>query len=69
MVRLAVILLQPIIGALPHGLKKRLEAAIQSPLFTAAGSTAVNILLNALLYPIICVVIAMPGHGPSVIYY
>ena len=65
-VRLAVILLQPIIGALPHGLKKRLEAAIQSPLFTAAGSTAVNILLNALLYPIICVVIAVMGHGLAV---
>ena len=67
-VRLAVILLQPIVGALPHGLKKRLEAAIQSPLFTAAGSTAVNILLNALLYPIICVVIAVMGHGLAVLF-
>ena len=67
-VRLAVILLQPIVGALPHGMKKRLEAAIQSPLFTAAGSTAVNILLNALLYPIICVVIAVMGHGLAVLF-
>ncbi len=67
-VRLAMILLQPIVGALPHGLKKRLEAAIQSPLFTAAGSTAVNILLNALLYPIICVVIAVMGHGLAVLF-
>lgn len=67
-VRLAVILLQPIVGALPHGLKKRLEAAIQSPLFTAAGSSAVNILLNALLYPIICVVIAVMGHGLAVLF-
>ena len=66
--QLAVILLQPIVGALPHGLKKRLEAAIQSPLFTAAGSTALNILLNALLYPIICIVIAVAGHGPSVLF-
>lgn len=67
-VRLAVILLQPIIGALSHGLKKRLEAAIQSPLFTAAGSTALNILNNAVLYPIIAVVIAVAVHGTSVIF-
>ena len=67
-VRLAVILLQPLIGALPHGLKKRLETAIQSQLFTAAGSTAINILHNAVLYPILGVVIAVIGHGPSVIF-
>ena len=67
-VRLAVILLQPIIGALSHGLKKRLETAIQSPLFTAAGSTALNILYNAVLYPIVAVVIAVAAHGSSVIF-
>ena len=67
-VRLAVILLQPIIGALPHGLKKRLEKAIQSPLFTAAGSTAVNIVHNAVLYPIILAVVAAIAQGPSVIF-
>jgi Fe-S-cluster-containing hydrogenase component 2 len=67
-VRLAVILLQPIIGALPHGIKKQLEAAIKSPWFTAAGSTAVNILHNAVLYPIVCVAVAVIRHGPPVIF-
>lgn len=67
-VRLAVILLQPVIGALPHGTKKRLENAIQSPWFTAAGSTAANILHNAVLYPIICAAAAVGGHGAAVIF-
>jgi hypothetical protein len=67
-VRWAIILLQPIIGALPHGTKKRLEAALQSPLFTAAGSTAVNIVHNAILYPLACMAIAAGIHGPRVIF-
>jgi NAD-dependent dihydropyrimidine dehydrogenase PreA subunit len=67
-VRLAIILLQPIIGALSHSIKIRLEAAIRSPWFTAAGSTAANILHNAMLYPLIAVVVAVASHGPAVIF-
>jgi len=67
-VRLAVILFQPIIGALPHDIKKRLEVAIQSPWFTAAGSTAANILHNAMLYPIICAAVAVARHGMEIIF-
>lgn len=67
-VRWAIILLQPLIGALPHRTKKRLEAALQTPLFTAAGSTAVNILHNAVLYPLACMVIAAILIGPSIIF-
>jgi NAD-dependent dihydropyrimidine dehydrogenase PreA subunit len=67
-VRLAVLLLQPIIGASPHDIKKRLEVAIQSPWFTAAGSTAVNILHNAVLYPIVCAAVAVARHGPQIIF-
>ena len=67
-VRLAVILLQPLIGALPHGIKKRLEAAMQTPLFTAAGSSALNIVLNAVLYPLGCMVIAAAINGPQIIF-
>ena len=67
-VRLAVILLQPVIGALPHGVKKRLEEAMQTPLFTAAGSTAVNIVHNAILYPIVCMAIAAAIDGPQIIF-
>ena len=67
-VRLAVILLQPVIGALPHGIKKRLEAAMQTPLFTAAGSSALNIVHNAVLYPLVCMVIAAGFNGPQIIF-
>jgi len=66
--RLAVILLQPVIGALPHGIKKRLELAMQTPLFTAAGSTAVNIVHNAVLYPLAAIAIAALINGPEVIF-
>jgi hypothetical protein len=64
----AVILLQPVIGALPHGVKKRLEAAMQTPLFTAAGSTALNIVHNAVLYPLGCIAIAAMFNGPQIIF-
>lgn len=67
-VRLAVILLQPVIGALPHGAKKRLETAMQSPWFTSAGSTAANILHNAMLYPILCAAVAASRHGAEIIF-
>ena len=66
--RWAVILFQPVIGALPHGIKKRLEEAMQTPLFTAAGSTALNIVHNAVLYPIISMIVAVALHGPQVIF-
>ena len=68
MARIAVILLQPIIGAFPHRVKKRLEEALQTPLFTAAGSTAVNIVHNALLYPIVLIAIAAAIYGPEIIF-
>jgi hypothetical protein len=68
MTRAAVILLQPIIGALPHDFKKRLEEAIQSSLFTAAGSTAVNIVHNAVLYPLILLAVAGLLYGPQMIF-
>jgi hypothetical protein len=61
--RAAVILAQPLIGALPHSTKKRLELAVHSPLFTAAGSTAVNIVHNAVIYPLIAAAIGIAGHG------
>jgi len=67
--RLAVILLQPLIGALPHGIKKQVEEAVQSPLFTAGGSSAVNIVHNALLYPVACAVFAVIwNNDPAVIF-
>jgi 4Fe-4S dicluster domain len=63
-----VILLQPVIGALPHSIKKRLEIAMQTPLFTAAGSTALNIVHNAVLYPLVCMAIAAATNGVQVLF-
>ncbi len=66
-VRTAVLLAQPALGALPHAMKKRIEAALQSPLFTAAGSTGLNILHNAVIYPILAMGIAVAAHGPAIL--
>jgi hypothetical protein len=63
-----VILSQPVLGALPHETKKKLEAAVQSPLFTPAGSTGLNVLLNGILYPIGCLVFAIMVHGPAILF-
>ncbi len=66
--RWMIIFLQPALGALPHGIKKRLETAMQTPLFTAAGSTGLNIVHNAVLYPLICMAAAAAIDGPAVIF-
>jgi hypothetical protein len=64
----ALILLgQPVLGALPHGMKKRIEEAVQNPLFTAAGSTGLNILHNAVLYPVAAIAVAGAIHGPEIL--
>jgi hypothetical protein len=63
-----VLLAQPVLGALPHSAKKRLEDAVQSPLFTAAGSTGLNIVHNAVLYPLACIVVAVIVHGPAIVF-
>ncbi len=67
-VKWLVILAQPLLGALPHETKKKLEAAMQSPLFTTAGSTGLNIVQNAVLYPLICVAVAALLRGPSILF-
>ena len=64
----AIILLQPVLGALPHRTKKQLEEAVQTPLFTAAGSTAVNIVHNAILYPLGLMAVAAALKGPEIIF-
>jgi len=66
--RAIILLTQPVLGALPHNLKKQLEEAVQSPLFTAAGSTGLNIVQNGVLYPLVCMVLAVFLHGPAVIF-
>lgn len=63
-----VILAQPVLGALPHETKKQIEAAVQSPWFTAGGSTGLNIVHNAVIYPAVCMVVAVIVHGPAVLF-
>ncbi|HEX2228454.1 MAG TPA: YfhL family 4Fe-4S dicluster ferredoxin, partial [Candidatus Binatia bacterium] len=65
--RILVLLAQPVLGALPHKMKKRIEDAVQSPLFTAAGSTGLNILHNVVLYPVIAMIIAVVINGPEIL--
>jgi Fe-S-cluster-containing hydrogenase component 2 len=65
--RTLVLLAQPVLGALPHGMKKKIEDAVQSPWFTAAGSTGLNILHNFVLYPVVAMAIAAAMHGPEII--
>jgi ferredoxin len=44
----------PILGALPHAAKKRLEeAADDRAVFSAAGATALNVILDFFLYPVL----------------
>jgi hypothetical protein len=63
----AIVLGQPVLGALPHGMKKRIEEAVNTPLFSAAGSTGLNILHNAVLYPVLAIVVAVVIHGAGIL--
>jgi hypothetical protein len=63
-----ILFLQPLLGALPHDTKRRLEAAVQSPWFTAAGSTGLNIVHNAVIYPLLAMAVAAIVHGPEVLF-
>jgi hypothetical protein len=66
--RALVILAQPVLGALPHDAKKKIEAAVQSPWFSVAGSTGLNIAHNAVIYPMVLMAIAAILHGPAILF-
>jgi Fe-S-cluster-containing hydrogenase component 2 len=67
--RLLIAVFQPLLGALPHGAKKSLEQAVQNPvIFSAAGSTGVNILFNMVLYPLLCMAVAVAFNEPQVLF-
>jgi hypothetical protein len=65
--RTLLIAAQPVLGALPHKMKKRLEETVQSPLFTAAGSTGLNILHNVVLYPVLAMIFAVAINGSEIL--
>jgi Fe-S-cluster-containing hydrogenase component 2 len=67
--RLVIGLSQPVLGALPHNMKKNLAAAVNNPvIFSVAGSTGLNIVHNALLYPIVLIVLGAAMKGPTILF-
>jgi len=59
--------LQGVLGALPDGAKRRLEETVSdSRYFNAQLATAANVFLNMLLYPIVCIGIALASPTGSV---
>jgi len=66
-VRVALRLLEPVLGAMPDSTKATLEEAVGSPSgFSRARSTALNIILNLILYPAILTAAASVLLGDSV---
>ena len=58
------VLTMPILGALPHGTKQKLEDAFGNrALFSAAGATACNVVLNFLFYPALLAVVGAVVFG------
>src|SRR5262249_39417808 len=57
---------QGVLGALPAGAKRRLEEAVSDTrYFNAELATAANMFLNLLLYPLVCVGIALASPTGS----
>lgn len=67
--RLAIFLLQPILGALPHQVKKDLERAVgKTVAFNTAGATGLNVLMNLVLYPLILMGVAAGLAGMDLLF-
>ncbi|MFM7737758.1 MAG: hypothetical protein ACKPBU_17495, partial [Alphaproteobacteria bacterium] len=65
--RLLVKLAQPMLGALPAGIKSRLESAIDNKsVFTSAGATGLNILAHVVIYPLAALAMAVLVMGHSI---
>jgi ferredoxin len=66
LVRFAFRLAEPILGAMPNGVKADLEAAVGNPAgFSRVRSTALNLIVNLLLYPIVLFAFAVEAMGHS----
>ncbi|HLD29519.1 MAG TPA: hypothetical protein VJC03_04190 [bacterium] len=67
--RILIFLSQPLLGALPHQVKKDLERAVANPYsFGLIGSTGLNILLNMILYPLVFMALAATLTGVDVLF-
>ncbi len=66
-VQIAMRLGEPVLGAMPDHVKRELEDAVGNPLaFSRARATALNIILNLILYPLILSAAAVVGLGDRV---
>jgi len=66
-VQIAMRLGEPVLGAMPDQVKRQLEEAVGNPLaFSRARATALNIILNLILYPAILSAAAVLGLGDGV---
>jgi hypothetical protein len=67
--RAATVALQPVLGALSDHAKRELERAVGNPLvFSRAGATGLNILVNFLLYPVAFMALAVALYGAGVVF-
>jgi ferredoxin len=68
-VSVATMLMQPILGALPDRSKRELESAIGHPfIFSRAGATGLNLLMNLFLYPLIFMAVAVALNGIEILF-
>jgi ferredoxin len=66
-VQIAMRLAEPVLGAMPDHVKAELEEAVGNPLaFSRARSTALNLILNLILYPIVVTALAVILRGDRV---
>jgi ferredoxin len=66
-VQIALRLAEPVLGAMPDHIKAELEEAVGNPLaFSRARSTALNLILNLILYPVIVTALAVLVRGDRV---
>lgn len=67
--RYSALILQPILGALPHQVKEDLAEMVGNPVFfSTAVATGLNILLNLLSYPVLFMLLAVGLNGVDVLY-
>jgi hypothetical protein len=66
-VQIAMRLAEPVLGAMPDHIKSELEDAVGNPLaFSRARATALNLIVNLILYPVILSAFAVVALGDQV---
>jgi len=67
-VRYLVFVLQPLLGALPPGPRSEFAEWVGRPYFIGAAATALNIILNMILYPVVAIAIGAALNGVGVLF-